>query len=461
MERNTGMRHVALERGDWQAVIDAHPHESHDPQEWLVYSIALQQRLIPGPDAAKKRQQVELAFIQAQKEGAPLGAIQAAQQQAVLLCLERALQLAGVEPNPEIAQQSELAASEARIYIFLLEKKWLQAVARLEELPAHLSACRSLRNLIRAAVLAAFCGTSPELAPTDYASVNQLREVKNVPVMEQWQEGLEVTARLEKATPLVLINNFSAARRQLASQPFWIAYGNVRSGSTMVFNLLRILANSLSGSAISAWEGDLVSPEKFFDLINESIGVNLGVLKIHRCHEAVNARLDSGEAKAILSHRDMKTACFSYWRMLNNPRSPFFKNKPELKLLGNFLETEIKSFQAKSQLKNILVVREVDLRHDTKETIDRITEFVGTKLADESLRHLEDFLSVDKLRKLAEANQDATNSTGHEQVTYLHPGHIAESTSEQQCADETKEYITHLIEANQSTLDESGYCRVI
>jgi predicted transcriptional regulator len=129
--------------------------------------------------------------------------------------------------------------------------------------------------------------------------------------------------------------------------------------------------------------------------------------------------------------------------------------------LGNFLETEIKSFQAKSQLKNILVVREVDLRHNTKETIERITEFIGTKLGDESLRHLEDFLSVDKLRKLAEANRDATNSTGHEQVTYLHPGHIAESTSEQQCADETKEYITHLIEANQSTLDESGYCRVI
>ena len=67
------------------------------------------------------------------------------------------------------------------------------------------------------------------------------------------------------------------------------------------------------------------------------------------------------------------------------------------------------------------------------EAIDRIAEFVGVKPAKESLLYLSNFLGANSLRQLAEANQGATNSTGHEQVTYLHPGHIAESSSEQQC----------------------------
>lgn len=91
MTRNTGIRREAFERCDWQAVIDAHPHESHAPQEWLDYSIALQQRLIPGPDATKQRQQIELAIMQAQNEGASAAAVAAALLDPVLLSLHEAL----------------------------------------------------------------------------------------------------------------------------------------------------------------------------------------------------------------------------------------------------------------------------------------------------------------------------------------------------------------------------------
>jgi hypothetical protein len=34
------MTQAAVERGEWQAVIDAHPLESHDPAEWLRYGAA-------------------------------------------------------------------------------------------------------------------------------------------------------------------------------------------------------------------------------------------------------------------------------------------------------------------------------------------------------------------------------------------------------------------------------------
>ena len=459
MGAGTAMSREAFERDDWKAVIEAHPLESHDPQAWLHYGVALLQTITPGPDLGKQQQQAALAFIQASQEGAPLEAVQAAQRQSVLLCLEQAMQLAGLRLTPQITQLSRLESAHAQIHILLTKQNWLQAITELEQLPADFIAYRRLSDHIKAALFAAFCSTSVEDAPTDYAGINQRRESEGIPFIEQCKSGLQATAKLEKATPLVLINNFTSARRQLAIQPFWIAYGNVRTGSTMVFNLMRILANSLSGGVISAWEGDLASPEKFFDLVDESPGISLGVLKIHRSHDAVNARLDSGSAMAILSHRDMRSACFSYWRMLNNPKSVFFVNEPKLELLDVFLESEINSFELKSKQKNTFIVREADLRSDTEVAINRITGFLGAQLADESWHFLSDYLSANSLRRLAEANKNLTNSTGHEQVTYLHPGHIAELSSEEQCTEEARLHIDQLIEKNQASLDDSGYCR--
>jgi hypothetical protein len=47
------MSREAFERGNWQAVIEAHPLESHDPGEWLRYGLALLQTIQLGPDVGK------------------------------------------------------------------------------------------------------------------------------------------------------------------------------------------------------------------------------------------------------------------------------------------------------------------------------------------------------------------------------------------------------------------------
>jgi hypothetical protein len=44
------MTQEAFERGDWQAVLDAHRLESHDAAEWLRYGSALVHSLEPGPE---------------------------------------------------------------------------------------------------------------------------------------------------------------------------------------------------------------------------------------------------------------------------------------------------------------------------------------------------------------------------------------------------------------------------
>lgn len=91
------MSREAFERGDWQAVIEAHPLESHDPEEWLRYSVALLQTLTTGPDAGKQQQQAALAFVQAQREGASAEQVAEAQRRSALISLEEALTIAGVK----------------------------------------------------------------------------------------------------------------------------------------------------------------------------------------------------------------------------------------------------------------------------------------------------------------------------------------------------------------------------
>jgi hypothetical protein len=97
------MTQQAFERGEWQAVIDAHPLESHDPAEWLRYGAALLHTLEPGPEQGRQQQQAALAFVQAQKEGALAAEVVATQRQVVEQSLAAALTLVDV-PHPPLRQ---------------------------------------------------------------------------------------------------------------------------------------------------------------------------------------------------------------------------------------------------------------------------------------------------------------------------------------------------------------------
>ena len=92
----------------WQAVIDAHPLESHDLEEWLRYGMALLQTIEPGPDVGKQLQQAALAFVQAQKEGATTEQVAAAQRQSVVISLREALSLAGMSTTDPQNQDPEI-----------------------------------------------------------------------------------------------------------------------------------------------------------------------------------------------------------------------------------------------------------------------------------------------------------------------------------------------------------------
>lgn len=90
------MRNADNKPDKWRAVIDAHPLESHDPEDWLLYGVALLQTMEPGPDVGKRLQQAALAFLQAQKEGATADQVAQAQRQSILLSLHQATEIARI-----------------------------------------------------------------------------------------------------------------------------------------------------------------------------------------------------------------------------------------------------------------------------------------------------------------------------------------------------------------------------
>ena len=91
------MSNTTNDPSSWQAVVDAHTLESHVPEDWLRYGVALLQTMKPGPDLGKQLQQAALAFVQAQKEGASAEAVATAQQHSVLISLKEALTIAGID----------------------------------------------------------------------------------------------------------------------------------------------------------------------------------------------------------------------------------------------------------------------------------------------------------------------------------------------------------------------------
>ena len=90
------MSSTANDRHDWQTIIDAHTFESHDPEEWLNYGVALLQTIEPGPAVGKQIQKAALAFVQAQKEGASNEDVARAQQRSVLISLKESLIMSGI-----------------------------------------------------------------------------------------------------------------------------------------------------------------------------------------------------------------------------------------------------------------------------------------------------------------------------------------------------------------------------
>jgi hypothetical protein len=194
------MSREAFERGDWQVVIDAHPLESHDPEEWLRYGVALLQTLKPGPDVGKQQQQAALAFVQAQKEGASVASVQAAQRQSVLISLAEALELAGSEESAEQIRLTCNQVSERAETQLSQEHPERGATAPLSRLLLHLAGLYSLKLDADAEPMDQLIATKQQLRQRGIAlesvklALTQIRQVEVDLPKEVIAQVLEVLA---------------------------------------------------------------------------------------------------------------------------------------------------------------------------------------------------------------------------------------------------------------------------
>ena len=159
--------------------------------------------------------------------------------------------------------------------------------------------------------------------------------------IEKFNSILYAAEIINKETPFCLIENFETTYEKLKNMPLWISYGGRRTGSTFIFNFLRIIMNSLTTRFLYAWEGDYSSPIKFYEsILNNNLLIG-GILKIHRYEEEIPRLLNNDKAIAIISIRDYPNKIKSWWRMVNNKRSPFYKKNYNKDNIIRFIEKEI------------------------------------------------------------------------------------------------------------------------
>jgi hypothetical protein len=337
---------------------------------------------------------------------------------------------------------------------------WLEIsgiLDRLKENPANKQAEKQARRGIQRVLAQYFKKNKPHLSVTTYAELNANRD-PDAALPDDAMEAFVASAKIVPDTPLVLIQNFREAINELQNTKFWIAWGNIRTGSTMAFNLMRILARSLTDSSLSAWHKDFSSTQKFFETIEESHSIMNGVLKIHRPDESVNQYLINGQAKAVITHRNMRDCCYSYWRMVNNRNSCFYIDNAPLSILESFIDSEIKAFQAKANQPGVLLIREELLRDETERAIKEISEHLGISIHPRSSYFLAQYLHPCRIAERVDSMRIRKNSTGHANTTFLHTDHVSVEGSINSCSQDVIQEVDRLVRHRLgSSLDEFYY----
>ncbi len=265
---------------------------------------------------------------------------------------------------------------------------------------------------------------------------------------------LETAKKINRENPFCYIENYEYVCSNLKKNPLWISYGGRRTGSTFVFNLLRIIMSSITESFLTGWEGDYSKPIKFFESIIDNQYLESGILKIHRLENDIPRLLNNGKAKAIIFVRDYPNKVNSYGRMLNNKRSPFYKENISLDSIKKFIENEITEEIKKSRLNNCIFVKEIDIRKNTYKIINTISEFLEIKIHDFSIKLISKEFSFDSL--LSKQNKIRTNSTGHDGLTFFHHDHLKKDIY-----NKNYDFIDDLLSNNYGKyFDKDGYLKL-
>lgn len=278
------MTQAAFERGDWAAVIEAHPLESHDPAEWLRYGAALLHTIEPGPQQGKQQQQAALAFEQAKREGASEEEVKEAQRQALLLQVGGGLLLSGLRDQA----LSSLAAAQPRWVPvgeqpsrarLLASRVLVQAGAWKEAEALHAEATRAL--------------DPAQLAPEKLAAELSILRIESELLSHELSLALShgslaaaVSSAPAEEHPSTSQRWQSLSRSQLG-QDLWVLeqLGWKRDGFFVEFGATDgvLLSNSWLLEKHFAWRGICAEPNpKLFERLQQNRSCNLSPACVYR-----------------------------------------------------------------------------------------------------------------------------------------------------------------------------------
>ncbi len=216
------------------------------------------------------------------------------------------------------------------------------------------------------------------------------------------------------------------------------------------------MAGAVAQNVICAWERELASPRSILNLVEASGRETVGIIKIHRFENDIPSLLSDGKAKAIVTVRDYPSVAKSWWRMVNNSQaSTFYKPDREPEDAIRIIRREIGVERKKRRLSNVLFVREDVIRSDTKAATTKIARFLGLKLAPNSWSGLKETLGFEAM--LDRASKVKQDNYLHDKTSFLHPGHVRQSSDQIPGEDLVEELIWKNF---RDDLSNDGYLKI-
>ena len=250
-------------------------------------------------------------------------------------------------------------------------------------------------------------------------------QIENIP-LEDLKTIIKYASKIEPLNPFCFIHNYDEVIEIFNKYKLLLSYGGIRTGSTFIYNLLRIILISISKDVIYNWSGDYKSPEKFLDFFSNHSNIKFGLLKIHASNKAVFQEIQNDKAKAIISIRDYPSIAKSYWRMCNNKYSPFFNKNIDIPIVINTIRAQINEEYKKRDLKNSLFIKQEIISENPSEAINIISKFLNINLHPLSKNSL--IYAIKKETILKKQKSLKLNSTFHDSETFLHRNHISENS---------------------------------
>jgi hypothetical protein len=207
-----------------------------------------------------------------------------------------------------------------------------------------------------------------------------------------------------------------------------ICHGMVRSGSTVVLNIVCDLLSACGVGLVKYYISDFPS----FSMLHDHVMQNektVFIIKTHRIESELASLVESVKGKYLYTKRNLMELSASFVRMTKIPESPFYRNQPvSLDDLLAMLRTQMREYRLVKTLTPSITLDCRDLSEgDIRAVVWELADYLCISPDSETLEAIANRNSRARHVNLSNSikRQDLT-SKGHDKKTFFHAGHVTE-----------------------------------